>query len=60
MPAWLRLASDARLPFAIWQVAGTHTAMLDRSFWMSLDFWISSLQSMSSLVQKGWLQKALS
>lgn len=32
---------------------GTHTAMLDRSFWTSLDFLISSLQSASSFTQKG-------
>lgn len=37
---------------------GTHTAMLARSFCTSLDFLISSLQSVSSFVQKGWLQGA--
>lgn len=30
--------------------------MLDRSFWTSLDFLISSLQSVSNFTQKGWLE----
>lgn len=30
--------------------------MLDRSFWMSFDFLISSLQSVSNFTQKGWLE----
>lgn len=38
------------------RLLGTHTATLDRSFWTSLDFLISSLQSASSRTQKGWLQ----
>lgn len=38
------------------ELLGTHTAMLDLSFWTSLDFLISSLQSASSFTQKGWLE----
>lgn len=38
------------------QPAWTHTAMLDRSFWTSLDLLVSALQSSSSFTQNGWLQ----
>lgn len=40
-------------PSCLNKLLGTHTAMLDRSFWTSLDFLISSLQSASSFTQKG-------
>lgn len=33
----------------------TYTAILERSFWMSLDLLLSSLQSTSNFMGKGWL-----